>query len=258
MHMKNILLITWIVLIGLSCSKNSPAPIPQRGGGNNDNPKPNRPPIANAGINQEIFLPANTTVLIGSGSFDPDFNITRYIWTKISGPDSAIIVSSTAIQTTLNHLKEGIYIFELSVTDAEGLTGKDTVEIKVSKPGNVNFYLKDPTGSVPWSTLSFSPAINLVNVHITNYTDGKIQGLWGGSRTPGCPITSDYFAEPDLYTSFNLPPGTYTWTATTFVTSLPAALVPGPLYQFFTAPHQTQGTITVLPTDDCINIGIVF
>ena len=49
-----------------------------------DDPAVNQPPIANAGADQIITLPTNTINLDGSGSTDPDNNITSYVWTKIS------------------------------------------------------------------------------------------------------------------------------------------------------------------------------
>ncbi len=44
----------------------------------------NKPPIAIAGADETIILPNNT----GSGSTDPDNNISSYLWTKISTPSS--------------------------------------------------------------------------------------------------------------------------------------------------------------------------
>jgi hypothetical protein len=41
-------------------------------------PSPNFPPVANAGIDQVIFLPASSAELNGSKSTDPDNNITKY------------------------------------------------------------------------------------------------------------------------------------------------------------------------------------
>jgi len=48
----------------------------------------NHVPIANAGNDTTITLPADIATLDGSRSTDPDNNITRYKWTKVSGPTS--------------------------------------------------------------------------------------------------------------------------------------------------------------------------
>lgn len=80
----------------------------------------NKPPIAAAGPDQAITLPKHRVLLDGSGSNDPDNNITIYQWSKISGPLSNI-ANAYAIQTQVSNLTEGTYLFELKVTDAGGL-----------------------------------------------------------------------------------------------------------------------------------------
>ena len=99
--------------------------------------QPNRPPVANAGVDQTITLPNNTITLNGSGSTDPDNNITSYAWTKISGPSSFTISNATSIQTQVTNLGQGIYRVELKVTDAGGLFSKDTMQVtvNVAQPG---------------------------------------------------------------------------------------------------------------------------
>jgi len=91
----------------------------------------NHPPIAIAGADQTIILPTNTVSLDGSGSSDPDNNISSYQWTKISGPLSFSINNSNAVQTQVNNFEQGIYEFELKITDAGGLVSKDTIRITV-------------------------------------------------------------------------------------------------------------------------------
>ncbi len=98
----------------------------------NDPTQPNRPPNANAGVDQTINLPTNTITLDGSGSTDPDNNITNYLWTKISGPFSFNFVNASTVQTQVNNLVEGVYLFELKVTDAGGLFYKDTMQVAVN------------------------------------------------------------------------------------------------------------------------------
>jgi Tol biopolymer transport system component len=93
----------------------------------------NHPPVAKAGADQTIILPANSATLDGSASTDPDNNIVSYLWTKISGPSSPDIVTTNAAQTTINNLAEGTYAFELTVTDADGLSASDTVQVIVTK-----------------------------------------------------------------------------------------------------------------------------
>jgi len=94
----------------------------------------NHPPVANAGSDQTIILPVNSITVDGSGSTDPDNNITNYLWTKISGPSSITITNANAVQTQIINLVQGTYQFELKVTDAGGLFAKDTVQITVINP----------------------------------------------------------------------------------------------------------------------------
>ena len=96
-----------------------------------DDPSVNQPPVANAGADTAITLPANIAMLDGSSSADPDNNITSYQWTKIQGPVSSTITNASGAITTASSLTAGIYLFELKVTDAGGLFDRDTVLITV-------------------------------------------------------------------------------------------------------------------------------
>ena len=98
----------------------------------NDPSQPNRPPVANAGTDQTIALPTNTITVDGSASTDPDNNIISYLWTKISGPSSFNISNANAVQTQVTNLVQGVYQFELKVTDAGNLFSKDTMQVTVN------------------------------------------------------------------------------------------------------------------------------
>ncbi|MBS1919507.1 MAG: hypothetical protein JST17_04560 [Bacteroidetes bacterium] len=91
----------------------------------------NHPPVSCAGQDQLIILPANSVFLNGSCSTDPNNNITDYLWTKISGPSSVSFSNGNEVQTQVKNLEEGIYLFQLKVTDAGGLFSLDTVQVSV-------------------------------------------------------------------------------------------------------------------------------
>ena len=96
------------------------------------NPAVNIPPVANAGTDKTITLPISTTSLSGSGN-DVDGSIVKYVWTKISGPADYKIVNAGSPVTDVFGLTQGIYQFELKVTDDKGAEGKDTVQVTVDK-----------------------------------------------------------------------------------------------------------------------------
>ena len=118
-----------ITLIFTSCKKEPdqvttpPLPPPTSG---------NRSPVANAGLDQTVTIQNNTVNLDGRGSTDPDQNITGYLWTKIAGPSSFNISNPDAVQTRVTNVVEGVYLFELKVTDAGGLFSKDTVQVTIT------------------------------------------------------------------------------------------------------------------------------
>ena len=89
------------------------------------NPPP--PPVANAGPAQTITLPTNQVTVSGSASSG---TITSYAWSKLSGPDTATIVSPTADTTTVTGLVQGVYIFALTVNG----DSTATVQITVNQP----------------------------------------------------------------------------------------------------------------------------
>ena len=90
-----------------------------------------RKPVAYAGNDTSITWPANAVRLDGRMSYDPEHSVISYHWSKIAGPGTGTIASERAVQTEVTHLTEGVYLFELKVTDAGGLTGSDTMQVTV-------------------------------------------------------------------------------------------------------------------------------
>ncbi|MDQ6843432.1 MAG: right-handed parallel beta-helix repeat-containing protein, partial [Bacteroidota bacterium] len=98
-------------------------------------PPVNQPPVANAGADKIITLPANSVSLTGSGT-DADGIISSYLWTKISG-SSATITNPSSAATSITSLVQGVYSFELKVTDNQGATGRDTITVTVNAAANI-------------------------------------------------------------------------------------------------------------------------
>lgn len=133
LSVKRSLLWSLAVLVFFSCEKEQSC----ESCSEYNNSGVNRPPVANAGFNQTITLANRQIVLNGSQSTDPNNNITSYAWNKISGPSNVTMANANSVLATVTDYLEGIYGFELTVTDAFGLFSKDTVLITVSNPNNL-------------------------------------------------------------------------------------------------------------------------
>jgi len=64
-----------------------------------ENCKRSKPPIAVAGPDQVITLPTDSISLDGSSSNDPDGTISEWLWKKIEGPASFMIVNTATSKT---------------------------------------------------------------------------------------------------------------------------------------------------------------
>jgi len=90
------------------------------------------PPTVDAGTDQIIILPTNSVVLNGTASGNNGATITTITWSQASGPDVATIASPSNLSTSINGLSEGVYTFQLLVTDNNGLSNESTVTITVN------------------------------------------------------------------------------------------------------------------------------
>ena len=142
----------------------------------------NKPPVANAGRDTMITLPFDSIKLNGNGSYDPDGSITEWQWTRISGPSSFVFNNEKSAKTTVTNLAEGVYRFELNVTDNGGLSARDTVLITVQIGGITNQPPvanagSDQTITLPTNTviLNGSKSADPDN-NITSYSWVKIAG----------------------------------------------------------------------------------
>ncbi|MFT3948698.1 MAG: PKD domain-containing protein [Agriterribacter sp.] len=90
----------------------------------------NKPPVVNAGNDQEV--PAGSLVYLAATASDPDGNIVSYLWQKVSGPAGDAISQPAGAYTALSFTNEGTYIYRITVTDNEGATASDEVSIKVN------------------------------------------------------------------------------------------------------------------------------
>ena len=104
----------------------------------------NQPPIAHAGYDQDIYFdfmdPQPATIeLNGNQSLDPDNDALSYQWTQVGGATVALN-DSNSMTANLVHSGscgnyEKVYIFELLVTDSNGLKDESTTVVMVHPPG---------------------------------------------------------------------------------------------------------------------------
>jgi hypothetical protein len=105
-------------------------------------PPTNQPPVADAGTDITITLPTDSVILNGSGSHDTDGTITTYAWSKISG-GSVVIASPSGVSTHVTGLTQGVYQFQLAVTDNNGATRSDSVQVTVNQLVSSPYYGMD-------------------------------------------------------------------------------------------------------------------
>ena len=120
------------VIIFISCSRDTDSDLVNPGA--STGPTQNQPPKAVAGADFSIALPycgaVGSTFLNGNASSDPNNDAFTCLWTKISGSEVKLVVVDKTI-TKVEGLSAGTYTFELAVTDARGLSSKDTVALTV-------------------------------------------------------------------------------------------------------------------------------
>ncbi|KAM8847299.1 low-density lipoprotein receptor-related protein 11 [Synchiropus picturatus] len=91
------------------------------------------PPRSDAGQDVVIQLPTDWAVLDGRESVD-DHGITRYEWMLLKG-DSAISMKATHPGLLkISDLQQGLYTFQMTVTDTSGQKSSDNVSVTVLAP----------------------------------------------------------------------------------------------------------------------------
>jgi hypothetical protein len=92
---------------------------------------PHTGPVVNAGADIEIVLPVNTVALKGSASAAAGSSIKFYQWSRKTGTGAFAFATPNSAETSVTDLEEGVYEFELSVTDDKDAVAKDDVKVTV-------------------------------------------------------------------------------------------------------------------------------
>ena len=162
----------------------------------------NQTPVANAGKDTTIPMPASSAILNGTASWDPDGNITGYSWRQISGPNNSVIVNSASSSTQVDNLTQGSYTFELDVTDNKGAISTATVRVDVVS--NLRF-----TNNLK---LYPNPVSTTLNLQYLNEQTGKVVVnivSAGGTVVLGTEYTKDQNIMSKQINVSTLPRGIY-------------------------------------------------
>lgn len=113
----------WLLLYKRGTTTSSPAPVPSTSGA----------PVANAGPDQTIPISWKYYPFLNSTkSKDADGWLTKFRWTKVSGPSAYWFSAPSAAQTKANGLVAGTYVFRVTVTDNSGKTDTDDVTVRMT------------------------------------------------------------------------------------------------------------------------------
>lgn len=91
------------------------------------------PTVTFSGLSKTVILP-DDSVSITAFATDPDspfFPGPTWLWTQVSGPNTAGMSGTTTATVTVSGLIEGDYVFQAAADDGEGGTGTNTVTVNV-------------------------------------------------------------------------------------------------------------------------------
>ena len=102
------------------------------GDGGEEAPR-NRPPSADAGVDQMVEA-GGTVTLNGTGSSDPDGRIASYQWTQTGGPTVSLLNADQALASFVAPEVDATATFRLTVTDNDGETSYHDVMVTIQGP----------------------------------------------------------------------------------------------------------------------------
>jgi len=152
-------------------------------------------PVANAGADLKVVLPATSTTLNGSASSESMGKTLTHRWRQVYGPTAAIIADTTVSSPAISGLAEGMYRFALTVKNPDSKVSTDEVQVMVTSTANV-----PPTVSLT------SPANN------STFTEGKSVTLSATASDFDGTITKvEFYEGTNLISTVTSAPYTATW-----------------------------------------------
>ncbi len=93
---------------------------------------PNQPPIVDAGKSQSVQ--GGGIVVLSGSAFDPEGDALRHAWRQVDGPGVVLNDADSAVANfeTPAHLPTASLSFELEVSDADGVSSVDSMDVIVT------------------------------------------------------------------------------------------------------------------------------
>ncbi|MBL7872740.1 MAG: tandem-95 repeat protein [Cyclobacteriaceae bacterium] len=138
----------------------------------------NQPPVVVASNDETITLPTSSTNLIAVAS-DPDGSIASYLWTNPSGPAAPTMGGATTASLSVSGLVVGTYIFRITVTDNNGATAFDEVNITVQSAANISPIASagaDKSITLPTNSTNFTGSGSDADGTIASYAWTQVNG----------------------------------------------------------------------------------
>ncbi len=151
-------------------------------------------PVADAGENIVVIMPANTANLDGSNSFDPGSEPLTFDWTQVYGPTVVSFSDNTITNPEVSNLEKGVYQIRLTVANS---SHSDSDEMYV---------IVNETAEIPPTVAITFPADG------TEYSVGKaFQITAEASDLDGSIVKVDFYDGTDLMGTITAAPYILDW-----------------------------------------------
>jgi len=157
-------------------------------------------PIVDAGQDQILTLPVNSTIFKGSGS-DPDGGSVTFKWDLLNGSDQIVLGNTDTQDLLVSGLLSGEYTFNLAVTDDEGSISNDQVTLLVNEEPMIENIGPEITLLSPSTDLVLQKGESVPISAEAFDTDGSISSV-------------DFFANDQLLKTDSILPYVFNWENT--------------------------------------------
>ncbi len=154
----------------------------------------NQYPLVDAGADVTIDLKydSNIVTLNGSGSDPEEGSNVTFLWSQLSGPGTANLRNATTATLEAAGLIEGVYKFQLAVSDSDQATLTDVAYVFVNYTGG-STPIKEQEEAKSMIEVYPNPVNNTLNVNLGNVEEYNVAELYNinGSQVLDEMITSN-------------------------------------------------------------------